>query len=274
MEATGGQRKRPKRIWRALGWVLVLLTVAGIAAYYLFAERVRYIFAGVEVYNGIGFHPRLYASDHDGMYPPMSSETGRLMYSPDIVTRDDMYMLTTFRFPGEPDADVSVTDDMSDEEFRRVVERAVNDDNYYYLGYAVTNEVEGRAFLRAYAETIDRGGDFESDLIVPMGEGNFGGDRLYRLRERDEFQELLGKTEIEIERFMGQAPMIILNPRKRARAYFPPPIRSEGLIFFANGVGATPAVPGEFPYTEEFFGALEKLDGMTAYGSGRELSPD
>ena len=53
---------------------------------------------------------------------------------------------------------------------------------YYYLGYAMLNEEQARAFLDAYRERRRDGGDFSEDLIVPDGQGFGGGNVIYRLK--------------------------------------------------------------------------------------------
>jgi len=261
-------KPKRKRVWKVLGWIVGILIVLAVGVYLLMIEKVKHLFAFIEVYNAIGLQPRIYAQDHDGLYPPLSSEPGRLMYSPDAFASDEIAsILYSFRFPGEPDKDTEVdVASFSEDELRKLANDVVDDDNYYYLGYAVTNEIEGRAFIKAYKDTIARGGNFEEDLIVPMGQGNFGGDKLYRLREREAFMALLSKSEEEIAKFMAYAPLIILNPNKRARGYFPPPNRSKGFVYSAAGAGDHPNVPGVFPYTEEFLSALEELDRMSDNG--------
>jgi len=59
----------------------------------------------------------------------------------------------------------------------------INDESYFYLGYAITNEAEAREFIDAYRQQKPSGEGFADDLIVSQGSGTGGSDRIVRLRE-------------------------------------------------------------------------------------------
>lgn len=262
------EKPKRKRVWKVLRWAGVVLIVLGTAIYYSSIESVRRLFAFIEVDNGLGFFPRIYGQDHEGFYPPLSPQAGRLMYDVESVPRDELlYWVNTATYPGEPGrrGEHDFEPPISDEEFAAVRE-LLNDQSYYYLGYFVTNEVEGRAFVSAYKETIARGGTFEDDLIVPQGQGNFGKDRLYRLRDTDALIKDLQLSEDDARRFQFSAVLLFQNPRKRAKAVFPPPWRDKAFIYTAAHAGYTCDIPGDFPCTEEFLSALEELDRMSDNG--------
>src|SRR5689334_19235987 len=99
------EKPKRKRVWRVLGWTVVVLIVSANAIYYLSAEPVRRVRASIHVYNSIGFQPRMYSNDHEGLYPPLSPEAGRLMLAPEAVTRDDVNSFYGWFYPGEPGHD-------------------------------------------------------------------------------------------------------------------------------------------------------------------------
>ena len=57
--------------------------------------------------------------------------------------------------------------------------------SYCYLGYAIKNDKEMRAFVEAYKKRIAQGLPFTTDIEVPPGTGTDGGDKILRLRDVD-----------------------------------------------------------------------------------------
>jgi prepilin-type processing-associated H-X9-DG protein len=75
---------------------------------------------------------------------------------------------------------------------------AIGDDSYFYLGYAITNEQEARAFIEAYRQQRAAGGSFDEDLIVEAGTGTAGTDRFIRLRDNISNELPVSPSEIPI----------------------------------------------------------------------------
>jgi prepilin-type processing-associated H-X9-DG protein len=72
------------------------------------------------------------------------------------------------------------------------------DQSYFYLGYAITNEAEARAFLDAYRQQKQTGGGFDEDLVVAAGSGTGGTDRIVRLQEGIERDLPIRQDEIPV----------------------------------------------------------------------------
>ncbi|MEK7795588.1 MAG: hypothetical protein AAB353_13715 [Candidatus Hydrogenedentota bacterium] len=241
-DASSAERKgrRSKR------WLVVLVVIGAVlVGTFLFARREFYEFAARDFFhNGIGTLPMFYAPDHDGMYPPLSPEAGRLMFTVESVFQTGYIAKWVM---------VDPRDSISGPEYATTEAEArnlIDDHSFWYLGYAIENEVQGRAFADAYKKRIAAGETFETDLQVPAGEGNGGGDTIFRLRRNlEEFlAERIGASEISVT----DIPVVIQRPRKRSR----------GFVSFYPGYAEEIAFPGKFPMTEEFIGILEELDAM------------
>jgi len=108
---------------------------------------------------------REYAGKNRGMFPPLSSEPGVLMFSTEAIPQKEeigpFLTCPTIRFAKErTTGSASPFDDQS----------------YYYLGYALLNDDAVEAFARAYRTRIAEGkgvegGMFDDDLIVEDAEG-------------------------------------------------------------------------------------------------------
>ena len=108
----------------------------------------------------------------DKLYPPLSPKKGMLMFH-----ADDRFVLeyvdaALLRCPIDRKADPSTPDP-----------GVLNDRSYIYLGYILENEAQLQLLADAYKEP-----EFnpEADIRVPAGQGNAGGDIIYRLREHIE----------------------------------------------------------------------------------------
>ena len=115
-----------------------------------------------------------YRDDHDGVYPPLSSQPGVLMFDksaidhPETLASNLTCPLIRYADTGQP---ASPFDDQS----------------YFYLGYALNSEDDVEAFARAYRNQIAAGGDFEHDLVLEEA----GGARVFhRLSEQYLFQSI------------------------------------------------------------------------------------
>lgn len=264
-------KSRAGRIAVFLRWAILVLVIGGSIAYYFLAEPIRRTLSQVELYYNILFVAQLYAEGHEGLYPPLADEPGLLMYAPETITADLITDIGVWFYPGEPGRRKISIEGKSGSELDYLIREYAADQSYYYFGFFITNDVEARAFANAYRERLARQDSFEHDLIVPEGEGNFGGDRLLRLRTREKLMEDVGLSEREALEFMDESVFLIQNPRKRSRAYFPPPNRTVANVLYASGFGRSCEIPGSFPCTSEFFETMESLDELTNSGPRARL---
>lgn len=263
------EKPKRKRVWKVLGWIVIAIALVAGLVYFFGIEFYRRVVSSIDFHYNVAFAAQMYANDFDGQYPPLSSEPGRLMYSPEVfIGRDIISYVDSWTYRGEPGTPGAFLPELPNVEAAQAIYDFVNDQSYYYLGYAVTNEIEGRAFIRAYRDTISRSGNFEEDLAVPKGEGNFGGDRLLRLRE-NMVEYLVNERkmpDMDARRWESEVVFLLSNPRKRQKSFFPPKDYSRGLVAYLDGHTDVQKIPGDFPYTEEFLSALEDIDRMSDNG--------
>ncbi len=114
----------------------------------------------------------LHAEEHGGLYPELLASPGEFCMDPAKISAQHLT---------DPDFLVCPSDD-TPPPLSGSIEERVTDDSYFYLGYVVTNEDEGRAFVDAYRQNAATGDGFEGDLPAPPGAGTGGSDRFLRLR--------------------------------------------------------------------------------------------
>lgn len=118
-------------------------------------------------------------------YPELSSVPGQLMFSteakafiqngivPEFITDTRIFVCPATEEAARLDAP----------EVRANPKSLVSDHSYVYLGYAVTNDAEVKAFADAYRAQMAKGSPPLDDLPVAEGmQGSGGGNTLYRLR--------------------------------------------------------------------------------------------
>ena len=175
-------------------------------------------------------------------YPELDPRPGRFMFDPDEVWQTYL-------------TDASIMLCRSHPNFRRLSKlpatEQIDDHVYIYLGYAVTNMEEARAFAEAYQRQLDDGGDFSDDLTVSPGTGNAGGDVIYRLHEDIEAQVGLCQDEIPvmIERFDVEG--------------FGHHVPGGGNVLYMDGHVEFIRYPGQFPMIREFIELIESLEQKT-----------
>ena len=125
----------------------------------------------------LGIVCHMYAGEQGDCFPPLSAEPGRFCFNPGTVYPHYMNDYAIMLCPSDPVLPDRPTTPPS---------QIIDDHSYFYLGYAMTNEDEARAFLDAYARQVEKGGDFQDDLPVAPGTGTGGADRIVRLRESPE----------------------------------------------------------------------------------------
>jgi prepilin-type processing-associated H-X9-DG protein len=118
-------------------------------------------------------------------------------------------------------------------------EIAINDHSYFYLGYAISNQVELEAFASAYRATVKAGGSFDGEL-------HFNGvtlQRLSRHTESPDSMEQLANIPVLLDRLGSHEP--------------------EGSnVLFADGHVDYIKLGTKWPVTEEAMAVLLELDGL------------
>ncbi len=117
-----------------------------------------------------------YADENEGMYPPLSSQPGVLMFSAEAVPpkdNTDPLSLTcpTIRYAKQRTTGPKASDKPAS---------PYDDQSYFYLGYAVRDDDDVEAFAQAYRKKIAEGGTFDEDLVVQDGEETLVLPRLSR----------------------------------------------------------------------------------------------
>lgn len=185
-----------------------------------------------------------YTSENEGMYPPLSSTPGRLMFFEDAEGPD-------FRVYSR--VDFICEADKQDDQARASDPNTLLDDwSYVYLGYVIEDQEQLEAFADAYKHIIAEGGDFTSDLKVDPGEGNCGSDTIYRLREREQLLALLPCLEGRLD----EIPVVIEWPENHRG-----PVAK--VVTMEHGSrGEVMNYPSQWPMTEEAIVILRELDAM------------
>jgi hypothetical protein len=186
-----------------------------------------------------------FAADSAGLFPPLSTLPGKLIYDPAFlgsrigIVRD--HFCDADPNPPSPDL-LQHTNDAY---------KSIDDWSYVYLGYVIENQTQLEAFSDAYKRIIAEGGDFTTDLKVPMGQGNCDGDTIYRLRTKAELLKVLPCLEGRL----GELPVVMEWPGNHrdgvAQAMFYGTERQVQLTY-----------PGEWPMTEAAISILRELDAL------------
>jgi len=202
----------------------------------------------------VGLVFKMFASEHGGEFPELSSEPGRLMFAnegsdaeypvfPEYLT--DLSIL----FCPSDVGDVHLLEDSTDPD------RLIDDQSYFYLGYVVMNDVEVQAFAEAYRERISRGLKFDQDLDVPEGTGTGGGNRILRLIEGVERSGVTDTTNAAASAMVQSSmPILIERPENH--------IPGGGNVLFMDGHVEFVKYPGQWPMTETTIRTLESLDTL------------
>lgn len=204
-----------------------------------------------------GLVHKMFASDQrGGMFPELSSEPGRLMFTLEPTdggaTVYPEYLSDLSMFVCQSDLDASLIQEGVDAGDPNWV---IDDDAYFYLGYVVENDAEMATFAEAYSAIVAEGENFLEDIPVEEGTGSFGLDRLLRLREG---VERFGITDINnpgsAAMLQSKIPIMIERPDNHAPG--------GGNVLYMDGHVEFKRYPGEWPMTEESIGILEGLDAL------------
>jgi len=189
----------------------------------------------------LGIVMKMFANESRGqLYPSLDPRAGHLMMLGSIVFPEYVTDVSVYISPAHPQAanfkERATQDPLS----------VIDDHSYWYLGYAVTSEEAGLAFVEAYTNAV-KNGDVPNDDLTDTS-----GGMIPRLREGVERYYI---TDIN-------------NPAAGAQiqSEIPVMIERSGLqeggsnVLYMDGYVEFIKYPGKFPMTDKFIQALESLD--------------
>lgn len=133
------------------------------------------------------------------------------------------------------------------------------DGTNWHLGYALANEREGMAFIRAYKQSLELGEEPTGDLKVARGRGNGGGNVIHRLSKKvapyytPDIHSLTGKVVTPSE-----IPVSVSRP-----------VNGGGNVVYLDGRQEYIPYPGQFPMTPIFIRGLEELNALAKHAASR-----
>jgi hypothetical protein len=196
-----------------------------------------------------------YGQLHEGAYPPLDPRPGVLLFDLSKV-RAGYRLGPVFKGREKNPGNAAVFGDLN-ANIAYSLEDLVEPGRYFYLGYAVTNEREGRSLLDAYRKQAASGGGFADNLKVAMGSGTLGTDTL-RLLNLNLLQTMASEG-VAIDPatvLLSTIPVMIERPAEND-----PP---GGWVVYLDRQMKWLPYPGPFPMTEEFIRGLEDLTKLAA----------
>jgi prepilin-type processing-associated H-X9-DG protein len=189
---------------------------------------------------------KMYAGeDKDQLYPPLSSKPGLLMLAPESIV--PKYMDPGF-FLVCPTMQV-------EHKLRGYPQVVIDDQCFLYPGYVLTGEADVSGFCAVYKEHIAKGMPFDTDLQVPAGQGNGGGNIIHRLQEGAERFTMTGINGPGGSAYwQSMIPVLIERPENHMLV--------GGNVLFMDGHVEFIRYPGKWPMTEKTINALKELDAM------------
>jgi hypothetical protein len=189
-----------------------------------------------------------YAKANAGMFPPLSSTPGLLMF---VEGTEGEF------FPSGLRRDFICEFDLQDgREVTEVPGAPLDDWSYVYLGYVIESQAQLELFAQAYKQIIAQKGTFTEDIKVAEGEGNCGTDTMYRFRDLPQLLETIPCLEGRLE----QIPLVIEWPENH-RGPVAKVITMANFQQHAGQTGVMP-YPGEWPMTEAAIRVLRELDAL------------
>lgn len=237
---------------------VILLACAGIFTAILLPaiSRARQAAQGASCASNlklIGVICKMYANEHDGYYPPLAAEAGRLMFEPGSVFPEYMSDPSILVCPSDSNARPMSYSGLG----------LLDDQSYIYLGYMMKTEQEGLAFIDAYREHIAQGKSFEADIEVPPGKGPGGGAAFLRLREGTERLFVGDTSAITI----GQSQVPVMFDRLNNHVLLGVNVLyMDGHVEYVN-------MGEKFPMTPAFLEALDRLEREYEAGAPAKAGP-
>jgi prepilin-type processing-associated H-X9-DG protein len=134
-------------------------------------------------------------------------------------------------------------------------EDAIDDEAYFYLGYAVTSDNDVATYCTEYKQCVGKGKVLDGDLSVPTGTGSCGGDVLLQLKEgvqRFFITDINNPASVKMQ--FCSIPVLIERPENHGSV--------GGNVLFIDGHVEFMRFPGQWPMTEKTIAALKELDAM------------
>ncbi|MCC6490447.1 MAG: hypothetical protein IT364_23385 [Candidatus Hydrogenedentes bacterium] len=196
--------------------------------------------------SSLGLAAAMSATQADGLLPPLDPAPGHLRPKPGVGHPAYLVDGRVKSLEAKPDAGLLLS--YLDDGRAFTMKELFDSCDFFYLGYAVVNEEEGAALVKAYQAHVTRGLDFEDDL--PAGTGTLGTGTLYRLRI--DLVERLAEAGVRIDPVRPpRIPVFVERP-----GHYDTP--GGWVIYLDRGVEWLP-YPGPFPMTEAFIQALEAI---------------
>ena len=178
-------------------------------------------------------------------YPHLSATPGQLMSAKNEIYPEYLTDTNILICPSLPDS----------EQWRAKKEAAIDDESYFYLGYAVADEKDLAAFCTAYKEHMAKGEPIDGDLTVPQGTGSLGGSIIYQLREGIErffITDINNPAGAAI--LQSKLPVLIERPENH--------VPKGGNVLFMDGHVEFVKYGSKWPMTDETIAAIKELDAM------------
>ena len=193
----------------------------------------------------LGLVIKMYASESKGsQYPPLSSESGKLMFEAKNVVPEYMSDMDIINCPA--------IDNKKSE---------INDESYVYLGYVLRNETDVERFAQYYREHTAKGGPF--DELIPTTETDPELPLLKGIPFLKEGVERLYIKDINIPSasamMQSSIPIIIEWPDHHRNP-------QGGSILYMDGHVEYCEYPGKWPMTEKTMKILCELAGRPPIG--------
>jgi len=194
----------------------------------------------------MGLVCKMFANEHPNMmFPKLSAENGRLMCEAQEIYPEYLTDANVLSCPSVAEA-AKFADAPPDQ--------MIDDKYYFYFGYVVENEAQ----LKLLAEAYNRP-DFDpaQDIKVAPGQGNNGGDTLYRLRYKLEIDA--GTDPAANPRTAARTPVMMDRAGADDAAAFNH-IPGGSNVLFLDGHVEFLRYPSEFPMTVEAVKLLNTMD--------------
>ncbi|MCC6697536.1 MAG: hypothetical protein IT365_18045 [Candidatus Hydrogenedentes bacterium] len=203
--------------------------------------------------SSLGIAVAMSATQNDGLLPPLDPSSGHLRPKPGVGHPAFLVDGRVKKLEAKPDAGLLLS--YLDDGRAFTMKELFASCDFFYLGYAVSNEKEGAALIDAYRARTAQGLGFEEDLAVAAGSGTLGTATLYRLRT--DLAEQLAETGVKIEE---DSPLPFPVFVERPGHYSVP---GGWVIYLDRRVEWLP-YPGPFPMTESFMKSLESISPPSA----------
>ena len=203
----------------------------------------------------------MYANDHDEYYPPLWSESGRLMFEPDEVYPEYISYPSYLLSPADP-LRAQIGSNAAPAFY-------FQNSSYFYLGYTVWDDATVAAFALAYRQRHENGLRFDEGAVPVDHEV----ETLRRLGATNRRETMLTFEQLEEPRWQytrhgsREIPVLIERPRAYPgqfglylgfRLALSKPTVG-GAVLYLDGHVEFITYPGKWPMTETTIDILEGL---------------